>query len=87
MNPSILAALAKYGGATIIVVYLAWQLAQSIPVIEKDIVEIKITQKAVAEEHKEIKQVNEKGGDMMIKMMRSICLNTSKTKEETQRCN
>lgn len=87
MPLSLFTSIGKYGVASVIAVYLAWQMASSLPIIEKDIISVKAAQETLKVDHTEIRQKTEAQGEMTMRLLRGICLNSAQTREEKERCN
>lgn len=87
-------AVAKYGAATVIAIFLVWQLAAHLPVIEAEVVKITAEVEAVQQQHMNMKEMFDKKflgenvqQELMIRILRQNCLNTAETRDERANCN
>lgn len=83
LNSAIVTSVAKYGTASVIAVYLAWQMGERLPEIETA---VHTTEAAVMRVENKVVEI-ENGQDDMVKLLRGICIISATTKEETKLCN
>lgn len=86
--------VSKYGIASVMGAYLIWQVSAYIPEIFSLLQKVESKVDNVTIQHMDIKSFlrdesieKSKRDDMMIKLLRANCLNTSETREERVLCN
>ena len=86
--------ISKYGIASAIAIYLVWQMAARLPVIEKGVTENAEGVHDLKEQHVQMKDNFDKESlrqnvqdEKIIQLLRANCLNAAESKEERLLCN
>ena len=80
---ALVASVAKYGVGSLIALYLSWQMGNELPKMNEKMQSVDMKVSAIEQQHEDMAKISAENQ----RYFRSICLNTSETKEEIQRCN